>query len=157
MTNIVKRGFDRLPGIFARDALDDMFETLMFSPAKASFDVEKLFGAPMGYPTNIIRTIDKNGNETGYEIDVALAGIPKENIDIFIEDDCLSISVNKVENKEEKGRDFLHRGISQRSMKLRYGLHGIDRDKIESSLVDGMLKVKLPIAEEAKPKKIKIG
>lgn len=158
-TAIVKRGHDRLPAIFAMDAFDDMFESL-FSPVRSvvDFDIEKLFNAPPGYPTDIVEVRDeKNGNVTGYEVDVTLAGIPKENVDISIEDDCLNVSVNKVEKTEKDSRTYLRKGISQRSMQLRYGLRGIDKDKIRANLVDGMLKVELPLAEEVKPKKIQIG
>lgn len=158
MNQIVKRGYDRFPAIFARDAFDDMIEAVL-SPVPISFNIEKLFEAPQGYPTDIIETTDKSGIVTGYEIDVTLAGIPKENVDISIEKEVLIISVNKVKKQEDKCRNYLHlrKGISQRSMRLRYGLNGIDKDKIKADLVDGMLKVELPLAEEAKLKKIEIG
>lgn len=156
MNQIVKRGYDRFPAIFARDAFDDMIEA-MLSPVHMDFNLERLFEAPQGYPTDIIETKDERGIVTGYEVDVTLAGIPKENVDISIEKEVLTISVNKVEKQEDKSRNYLRKGISQRSMQLRYGLHGIDKDKIKADLVDGMLKVELPLAEETKPKKIKIG
>ena len=158
MNAIVKRGYDRLPAIFARDAFDDMFEALM-SPVRSAtdFNIERLFEAPPGYPTDIVEIKDDKGNVTGYEIDVTLAGIPKENIDISINDNCLNVTVNKTEKQEDKNRYYLRKGISQRSMQLHYGLRGINQEGIKANLVDGMLKVELPLAEEVKPKKIQIG
>lgn len=153
MTNaIVKRGYDRLPSVFGFDAFDEMFSEFFDDNS-----LGKLFKQPEGYPTDLIEVKNESGEVIGYEVDVTLAGIPKENIDIAIERDALNISINKVEKEEDKNRNYLRRGISQRSMQLRYGLHGIDKDKIKANLVDGMLKVELPLAEEVKPRKIEIG
>lgn len=153
MTNaITKKGYDRLPSVFGFDAFDKMFENMFNTNI---FD--ELYEAPQGYPTDVIEVNNDNGEVTGYEVDVTLAGIPKDNVDIAVDRDVLNISINKVEKEENKNRNYLRKGISQRSMQLRYGLHGIDKDSIEAELVDGMLKVKLPLAEEVKPRKINIG
>ena len=156
MNTIVRRGYERLPAIFAMDALDNMIESIL-SPVPLAFNFEQLFEAPQGYPTDIVEKKNESGETTGYEVDVTLAGIPKENIDISIKDEVLVISVRKTDKLEDKTRNYLRKGISQRSMQLRYGLHGIDKDNIKSSLENGMLKVELPLAKEAKPIKIEIG
>lgn len=149
---LVKRGYDRLPSVFGFDAFDKIFED-MFSTNVFN----ELYSAPQGYPTDVVEVKDDKGNVIGSEITVALAGIPKENVDIAVDRDVLNISINKVEKEEDKNRNYLRKGISQRSMQLRYGLHGIDKDKIKANLVDGMLKVELPLAEEIKPRKVEIG
>lgn len=152
MNALVKRGYDRLPSVFGWDAFDSLFGSMFDSGVP-----ERLFDMPQGYPTDVIEVKDDKGNATGYEVDVTLAGIPKESVDISIEKDVLTISVNKIEKQEDKNKNYLRKGISQRAMQLRYGLHGIDKEKIKADLVDGMLKVELPLAEESKPKKINIG
>ena len=149
---IVRRGYDRLPSVYGWDAFDRMLGELFSGDTRGS-----LFEQPQGYPTDIIEIKDENGQVTAYEVDVTLAGIPKENVDIAIEKDVLNISINKVEKEEDKTRTYVRKGISQRSMQLRYGLHDIDKEKIKADLSDGMLKVTLPIAEEVKPRKVTIG
>ena len=141
-------GMSLFPSVFGWDAFEKLVE---------GFPRAQLFETPQGYPSDIVQVIDEAGNVTGYEVDVTLAGIPRENVNISVEDDTLTISVDKVEKKEEKNRNYLRRGISQRAMQSRYGLHGVDKEKIKATLADGMLKVELPIAEEAKPKTITIG
>lgn len=149
---ITRRGYDRLPSVFGFDAFDDIVASL-FDLNRCS----KLFELPQGYPSDIIEVKNEDGQVTGYEIDVTLAGIPKDNIDITIENDVLIVSINKTEKEKDKNRNYLRKGISQRAMQLRYGLNRIDKDKICANLSDGMLKVVLPLAEEAKPRKITIG
>lgn len=141
-------GYDMFPAVFGLEALERLFD---------SFPRGQLYDTPQGYPSDIIQVTDESGNVTGYEVDVTLAGIPRENIVIGVEKDTLTISVEKVEKQEDKTRNYLRRGISQRAMQLRYGLHSIDKEKIKATLADGMLKVELPLAEEAKPKTITIG
>jgi len=148
MNTLIRRQNDMFPSIFGMDAFEKLFNGIPEG---------QLFETQQGYPSDIIEVKDDDGNVTGYEVDVTLAGIPKENVKIDIEKDALTISVDKVEKEETANRSYLRKGISQRSMRLRYGLHGIDREKINATMADGMLKVELPLAEEEKPKTITIG
>lgn len=109
------------------------------------------------YPTDIIQILDDNGQIKGYEILMALAGIDKENVDVTTDNDALVITVKKSEKAEDKKRVYVQKGISQRSSESRFGLYGIDKNGIKATCTDGMLKVELPLAEEVKPRAIKIG
>ena len=140
------------PSVFAADAFDDYFGDMF----RVGFP-ESFFKQSQGYPTDLVEVKDEAGNVTGYEVMVTLAGIQKEKIDVNVDGDMLSINVDKEEKLEDKSRNYLSKGISHRSMQLRYGLHGIDKGKIRADMKDGMLKVELPVAEESKPKKIEIG
>lgn len=147
MTSIVKRS-NLFPALFEWDMFDGLLNEMMSSTFGAQNPV---------YPTDIVEVKDDNGKVKGYEVDITLAGIPKENVEIVVENDALNISVKKVEKSEDKNRNYLRKGISQRAMQLRYGLHGIDKENIKANMSDGMLKVELPLAEEAKPKVLEIG
>jgi HSP20 family molecular chaperone IbpA len=120
------------------------------------YTLDQIVGVGEGYPTDIVETRDADGKTSGYEIAVALAGIPKENIEVSIEGDTLHIDVRKTE-VDNTGRWFISKGISTRAMSAQYLLYGIDRGKIESEFKDGLLKVKLFLSEDSKPKQIKIG
>ena len=150
---LVKRGYDRLPSVFGWDAFDQMINEMF-----GDNTFERLMKQPQGvYPSDLIEIVDDKGNVTGHEVSVALAGIPKENVEVTVEGDVLNISINKTEREETKRKNYLQKGISQRTGRLQYGLHGVDKEKIKASFVDGMLKVELPIAEEVKPRKVDIG
>jgi len=109
------------------------------------------------YPVDIVETRTEKGDVNGYEVIIALAGIPKENIEISVDNDILNISIKKTEREETNTRFYVKSGISRRSVNLRYSLHGVDIGKIVSSFADGMLTVKITLAEESMPRKITIG
>lgn len=151
MTNTVVRYKDSsnmFPPVFGWEAFDKLFDEVFRG---------QLYEQPQGYPTDVIEIKNDSGEVIGYEIDVTLAGIPKENVEVTIEKDSLSISVKKVEKDANPNRTYLRKGISQKAMQIKYGLHGIDKEKIKANMAEGMLKVELPLAEEAKPRQITIG
>jgi HSP20 family protein len=83
-------------------------------------------------------------------------GLPKEAINIDVNNYVLTISGERSEEKEEN-HDYLRRervyGKFSRSFRLP---KTADVEKVSASLKDGVLEVKVPKKEEAKPKQVKI-
>jgi HSP20 family molecular chaperone IbpA len=68
----------------------------------------------------------------------------------------LKISYTKPEN-EEFHKGMIHNGLSKKSFDLRYKIAPkFDLGKIDATLTNGLLEIFIPLAEEAKPKSIKI-
>jgi len=147
MENMIKRE-NKFPAFCSGDIVDQFVDDLFG---------RQLFEKPQPYPVDIVEVKDENGDIASYEVIVALAGIPKENIGISVDNDILDISVDKVEKTETDTRTYVSNGISRRSASFRYSLHGVDIGKIVSNFADGVLTVKIPLAEESKPRKITIG
>ncbi|MCK9615781.1 MAG: Hsp20/alpha crystallin family protein [Candidatus Omnitrophica bacterium] len=137
------------PNLFTEKAFSDMMEVLDRSPSLYHQDVS-------GYPVDIVEVLSEEGTVSAYEIIVALAGIKKENIDISMDGDYLTLVVKKVSESEDKTRKLIQKGISSRAMELKYKLFGIDNAGIKSSFKDGLLTIELPLREEAKVQKIVI-
>ncbi len=93
-------------------------------------------------------------NEKDFQIELAAPGMNKADFKIKIEDDILTISVERKEMKEETPdvnytrREFRYDGFS-RSFNLP---EIIDQDKIKAEYKNGLLNVVLPKGEEAKIK-----
>jgi HSP20 family protein len=104
------------------------------------------------YPTV---DIFKQGED--YILKSELSGINKDDIDITIQDNVVTLKGTKKEEKEVNEGDYYHCervfGSFQRSFELP---SMIDRKRVKASFKDGVLEVTLPLAEEAKPKQIKI-
>jgi molecular chaperone IbpA len=101
------------------------------------------------YPPYNIR---KTGDNT-YSIELAVAGFAKQDIEITIDDNKLTITGNS----SDDGDNFLFKGIANRAFTRTFALD----DKIEiqdAALVNGMLKIALEriIPEHRKPKKIEV-
>ena len=105
------------------------------------------------YPPYNINKIDN----LNWQIEMALAGFNKKDIEIEYADSQLTIkSVFEKDGKDE-GKESVHRGISKRQFTKRFTL--ADEVVVNGAeLKDGMLRVELEkvVPEAKKPKTIKI-
>ena len=96
--------------------------------------------------------------ENDYRIELAVAGFKPDEIDITAQQNVLIVSGSKAEESEEKGTDFVYRGIANRSFERRFAL--TDHIQVKGAdLKDGLLSIGLvrEIPEAMKPKKVNIG
>ncbi len=123
---------------------DDFFTRDMFDWGNDNFAAEN-----SSLPSvNIIE------NEHNFVVEVAAPGMSKEDFNIEVKDNVLTIrSERKVEN-EEKKENFLRREFGyasfQRSFRLNKNV--VDEDSIEAAYRDGILSLTLAKKEEAKEK-----
>ena len=100
--------------------------------------------------------IKEGDNE--YRIQLAVAGFKPEEVDITAQQNVLIVSGRKSDETEEKGSDFIYRGIANRSFERRFAL--ADHIQVKGAdLKDGLLSIDLvrEIPEAMKPRKINIG
>ena len=100
--------------------------------------------------------IKEGDNE--YRIQLAVAGFKPEEVDITAQQNVLIVSGRKSDETEEKGSDFIYRGIANRSFERRFAL--ADHIQVKGAdLKDGLLAIELvrEIPEALKPRKINIG
>ena len=104
--------------------------------------------------------VDIYENKDGLHFEVACTGLEKNDIGINIEGDVLKISYNK--NEDDKCCDvndctYLHKGIARRSFNLGYKVASkFKLSDATAEMKNGLLKISVPFAEEAKPKALKI-
>lgn len=130
------RVFSRLPDLF-----NDNWLTSSVGNWEKALDVPNAV-----YPYNIKLIKNDKGEDKQYEIEVALAGVGKNNIDVRVKDALLHIEVKHSEDKDKDS--FLRKGISNRSGKLSFSLgEKVQKKKISSSYIDGLLKVVIPLMQ----------
>ncbi|MFZ5429760.1 MAG: Hsp20/alpha crystallin family protein [Bacteroidota bacterium] len=94
-------------------------------------------------------------SDDAFEIEVAAPGMNKEDFKVNLENNVLTISSEKKEErkKEEKGqytrREFSYQSF-QRSFTIPENL--VEGDQISAKYCDGLLCIHLPKKEEVKPK-----
>jgi HSP20 family protein len=101
--------------------------------------------------------VDITEDEEEYVIKAELPDVKKENIKLTVEDNVMSISGERKYEKEEKGKKY-HRverayGSFLRSFTLP---DAADGSKVNAEYKDGVLNVRLPKSEKAKPKSIEV-
>jgi HSP20 family protein len=96
-------------------------------------------------------------HENGYEITAELPGMKPEDFSVEVKDDELWITGEKKEEHEEKDRTY-HR-VERRYGEFRRVIPlatKVDSEHIDAQYKDGVLTVKLPKSETAKPKRITV-
>ena len=116
----------------------------MFEPTAS------LFG---GWEPNI----DVYDDKDKITVKAELPGMKKEDIDISVEGDMLTISGERKEEHEEKQgetyRSERYFGHFQRSLRLS---QSVDPNKVQANYKDGVLTITLPKTEQSKPKQIDV-
>ncbi|MCX7842419.1 MAG: Hsp20 family protein, partial [Clostridia bacterium] len=91
-----------------------------------------------------------------YILEAELPGVKKDEINLEVHDDRLTISVKKDEKAEEKKDNYLRRERRTSSMVRSFSIENIISDKITAKHENGILTLILPKKEETKPKGRKI-
>jgi molecular chaperone IbpA len=106
-----------------------------------------------GYPPY---NIEKVG-EDQYRVTLAVAGFNREDLDIVVEENQLTVT-GQIADRAEGETHYLHRGIARRAFRHRFEL--ADNVKVVGAdLANGLLAVELKreVPEELKPRRIEIG
>jgi HSP20 family protein len=96
----------------------------------------------------------KRGNDLWVDID--LPGVDANSVDINVERNVLTVTAQRSWERHEGEQMYLaerHRGTFRRQVHLGDGL---DSDRIEARYNDGVLTLRIPVAEAAQPKKIQV-
>jgi HSP20 family protein len=97
-----------------------------------------------------------SGGDDAYVINVELPGVPKDAISIDLEKDVLTIQGTRKAPVPEAWKP-LHRELNHLGYTLRLRLNApVDDSKLTANFADGVLTVKLPIKEAAKPRRIEV-
>jgi HSP20 family protein len=101
--------------------------------------------------------VDIYENNDSVVVKAELPGVEKDQISVEVKDGILSLRGERKFEKEVKEESY-HRierayGSFQRSFSLPVS---VDQEKVTAKFRDGVLEVKLPKKEQAKPKQIKV-
>jgi len=130
-----------------RQAMDKLFEDSFVRPSRML--------AAFGEAT--IPAIDVYQTPNEFVVKASLPGTKPDDVNIDITGDTLTIKGETKAEQEIKKEDYLYQerryGSFSRSLVLPSGLQA---DKTEAAMENGILTLTIPKAEEAKPKTIKV-
>ena len=139
-------------------------DIIVKKPSEVLSDVEQLFdnfvGSPLLsslYEKQYMRA-DIKEDEKEYIVEVELPGVKKEEIDVSIDNDVLTISVNRNEQVEEKTEQYIRQERRVGSFSRSFYIDNVDIDNVSAKFENGILTVVLPKKEPSSPtgKKIDI-
>ena len=130
------------------------FDLLFKDFFRSELNFQPAIEAKISHPVDIYE------NQDGLHFEIACTGLDKNNVDINIEGDILRVSYNKSEDDkccDVNDCTFLHKGIARRSFNLGYKVASkFKLSESEAEMKNGLLKISVPYAEEAKPNALKI-
>jgi len=123
----------------------------------------------LGLPGSLVDSYYTNQNdypfydivqdETGNHIilEIALAGWEKDDIELTVEKDLLTVAATKVNDIDNEELTYLHKGISRKSFNKSFTI-GADVEMGDVSFRNGILKIEMEriIPKKDKPRLIKI-
>jgi HSP20 family protein len=101
--------------------------------------------------------VDITEDDKEYLIKAELPEVKKEDVKVTIENGTLSISGQRIFEKEEKDKKYHRIERSYGSFVRSFALpEGTNASKVAAEFKDGVLMVHLPKSEEAKPKSVEV-
>ena len=127
------------------------FDLLFKDFFRSELNFQPAIEAKISHPVDIYE------NKDGLHFEVACTGLSKSDVELNIEGDILKISYTKSTPEDSDEVNYLHKGIARRSFNLGYKVASkFSLAKAEAEMENGLLKIYVPFAEEAKPKVLKI-
>lgn len=129
---------------FKNSALPSLVEN--FFNREAS-DFLEPFNAPLIPPTNILES------QEGFLIEVAAPGLKKDNFQVNLNQNILTIQYQEEENKETIQGRYTRKEFRSGSFKRTFTVpQTIETEQISAQYENGILRLFLPKKEEAKPR-----
>jgi len=122
------------------------------------FDSKSAFDSILENRCNISYPVDIKETQQGLEIDIAAVGCDKGDIQLEIQDSNV-LKVEYAKEKEEKvdTENYIRRGITRRAFKFAWKIAPkFNLEAMTADMRNGLLKLKIPVSPESKPKKVEI-
>lgn len=123
-------------GLPISDVLKDVFDTSEFPSLSLEVDVKET-------PDKVVLTAD-------------IPGVPKENIDIAVNEGLLTISYERKEEKAEENERYSRRERRLGKVSRSFRLDDLNPESISASMDNGVLKIEISKTPVTVPKRIAV-
>ncbi len=113
--------------------------------------VSDFFGDVMDFADRGFRA-DVKEKDDEFLIEAEMPGMEKDNINLEINEDYLTITAKNEESNEEKGDNYIRRERRRGTYSRSFYLDNVNEDEIKAEYDDGILKVHLPKKEKTSVK-----
>jgi HSP20 family protein len=128
--------------------MDDLFKGLFVRPMRFDLDM----------PQQMRMKIDVTKADDAYTVKADIPGVKKDDIQVSIDDNEVTISGEiKKETEEKKGEEVLRSERTYGKISRSFTLpHDVDEAKVVAKYADGVLKLTLPMKDQSRTKKITV-
>lgn len=130
-----------------RSAMDRLFDDSFVHPARWT----GLPDGSIGLPLDISATAEE------VRIEASLPGFQPDDVEITVEGGTLTISGESHDEREDRDGNYLIHEIRRGNFRRTVSLpDGLEPDKAAATFDNGILKLRIPKAEQLKPRQIRI-
>ena len=119
-------------------------------------DLDRMLASTLRTPASTAMPMDLYRSGDRFVAQIDLPGVDPASIDVDVEDRTLTIRAERRDHAEGEVQWLSHErpsGTFARQLTLGYG---VASSRIEADYSDGVLTLTIPVAEEAKPRKISV-
>ena len=99
---------------------------------------------------------DIRENDKEYIVDAEIPGVNKEDINVELRDDTLTISIDRGEEIKDEGENYIRRERRYGSVSRSFYVENVVNDAVTARYKDGILTIVLPKDKKAKKNKHRI-
>jgi HSP20 family protein len=129
---------------------------MRFDPFREMDTVNQLLGRQSGRPAQIAIPMDAYREGDRFLVNMDLPGVDPDSVDLTVEKNVLTV---RAERQWQPGNDnevlVAERPQGAFSRQLFLG-DGLDTQRVEATYRNGVLTLSIPVAEQAKPRKVAI-
>ena len=128
-----------------------------FSPSSTSlfddFFTRDLFDWSKTEGSGLVPRVNITEQNEGFGVEIAAPGMKKDDFQIELDNDMLTVSSEVSENQEEEVKNYTRKEFSYHSFRRSFYLpNTVEVEKINAKYHDGILSLWIPKKEEAKKK-----
>jgi HSP20 family protein len=125
-----------------KNFVDSFFNNDFFAPAAGNFG--------KGFKVDLKEDADS------YKLEADLPGVKKDAIDLSFDNNYLTVSAKRGDQKEDKGEGYVRRERNYGELKRSFYIDNVDDKGITASFNNGVLEVVLPKIQKGENKRGKI-
>jgi HSP20 family protein len=148
----LQRDFDKMIERFQHEFED------FWAPPRWRHEMRWRYRHPMmPFRETVLPSVDLEDQGKQYRLTVDLPGFKKEDVDVEVADDSVTVHAKKTQSEEEKGKNYVRRERAAQTYYRRVQLpETVLSDEAKASLNNGVLEINLPKKQPKETKKLTI-
>ncbi len=153
----IRKQGEMSPYIDFNRMMDQLQRDFWYMPPRWGGWMRSRAGFPMMPFKQMMASVDVEDRGKDFHVSVDLPGFSKEDVNIEVAEDVLTVQAKKSQEQEEKQKNYVHKERMAQTFYRRIALpEKVKTDDAKASLNNGVLEIMLPKKEPKETKKLQV-